>query len=258
MSDAQGSGLPAEVRQLPFLVVESNTALQKSIVTRLDEAGAAECEALSSGQQAWKFWKQSGRVGVVIASVNLADLGGIELLKAVRADKEANLQPAFIVMSDDEGPKAVESAVQEGADCFVLKPFPLGSLISLINEGVEHRKQIAGRDCFLKVIEKKSEDAPMGVVLTYERRREDIYCDMLSGARCVLIADHNFGLGTILEIQFLRPAHLGEGAYQPIKGQVTKMERMGRGGTYRVHLQFNKPPSDEHGIRELLLTDANQ
>ena len=256
MSESQDSQLPAEVRQLTILVAEPNPALQKSVVARLGEAGAAHCEMVSSGQEAWKFWKQSGRVGVIIASANLSGLSGIELLKHVRADKEAGLQPAFIVMSDDDSPGAVDTAVREGADCFVLKPFPLGSLQSLVFEGVEHRKQMAGKDCFLRALEKKSDDGLIRAVLTYERRQEEIECDMLSGTKCVLIADHNFGLGTMLEIRFVRPASLGEGAYLPIKGQVTKMERRGRAGDYLVHLQFSTPPTDEHGIRDLLLTDS--
>lgn len=259
MSDAQANAVPAEVRRLPFLVAESNPALRKSIVTRLEEAGVGNCAAVESGVEAWKFWKQSGRVGVIIASTKLGEMDGIELLKRVRAEKEADLQPAFIVMSDDNNPRAVELAVREGADCFALKPFPLGSLSALVGESVAHRKQVAGADCFLRLLEAHSEDAPIRAILSFERRWEEVECEMLSGVKCVILSDHNFGLGTMLELCFVRPPHLGQGNYEPVKGQVTKMERMRREiGTFRVHLQFSAPPVEGQGIRDLLLAGGGQ
>ena len=259
MSDAQASAVPAEVRRLPFLVAESNPALRKSIVNRLEQARVKDCVTAESGDEAWNFWKQTGRVGVIIASTNLGEMGGIELLKRVRSAEEADLQPAFIIMSDDDSPQAVELAVREGADCFALKPFPLDSLSALVGESVEHRKQVAGDDCFLRVLEVGGEDTPIRAIFSFERRWEEAECEMLSGAKCVILSEHNFGLGTILELCFVRPPHLGRGNYEPLKGQVTKMERIrGEFGTYRVHLQFSAPPGVEQGIRDLLLAGDNQ
>lgn len=259
MSDAQANAMPAEVRRLPFLVAESNPALRKSIVNRLEQAGVKDCTGVESGVEAWNIWKQTGRVGVIIASTKLGEMGGIELLKRVRAYQEASLQPAFIVMCDDDSPQAVELAVGEGADCFALKPFPLGSLSALVGESVAHRKQIAGADCFLRLLEVSSEDAPIRAMLNFERRWEEAECDMLSGVKCVILSEHNYGLGTVLELSFMRPPHLGQGSYDPLKGQVIKMERMpGQIGTYRVHLQFSAPPVEGQGIRDLLLADESK
>lgn len=259
MSDPQTNAVPAEVRRLLFLVAESNPALRKTIVNRLEQAGVKDCAAVESGDEAWKIWQQTSRVGVIIASIKLREIGGIELLKRVRADSDAGLQPAFIVMSDDDSPQAMDQAVREGADCFALKPFPLGSLSALVGESVAHRKQIAGENCFLRVLEVSSEDAPIRAILTYEGRWEETECEMISGAKCVIVSHHNFGLGTMLELCFVRPPHLGEGNYEPLKGQVNKMERMrGEFGIYRVHLQFSTPPREEQGIRDLLLAGDSQ
>ena len=254
MPAADSSPLSTEVRRLPFLVAEDNAALQKSIVHRLTDAGVKTCEAVANGQDAWRFWKDAARVAVIIASDTLPGLAGIELLKRVRADTEVALQPAFLLMSADEGPKLLETAVKEGADCVAIKPFPLGSLYSLVAEGVAHRKQMAGQDVFIRGMEISGEEAGIRAELYHERRSEQVQCDLLAGTRCVIVADHNIGLGTVLQLRFMRPGK-GGGAFDPLKGQVMKMERIsGVFGTYRVHIQFSDTPKDEHGIRELLLS----
>lgn len=254
MPATDSSPLSTEVRRLSFLVAEDNPALQKSIVNRLTDAGVKTCDAVADGEQAWRFWKDAARVGVIIAGDTLPGLAGIELLKRVRADKEAALQPAFLLLSSDDGPQTLETAVRAGADCVVIKPFPLGSLYSLVAEGVAHRKQMAGQDVFIRGMEISGEEAGIRAELFHERRSEQVRCDVLSGTRCVILADHNFGLGTVLQLRFMRPGE-GGGAYDPLKGQVMKIERISRdSGTYRVHVHFSGTPKDAHGIRELLLS----
>lgn len=254
MPAADSSPLTTEVRRLPFLVAEDNPALQKSIVNRLTDAGVKTCAAVANGEEAWRFWKDAARVAVIVASDSLPGLPGIELLKRVRADTETALQPAFLLMSADAGPRTLETAVKEGADCVVIKPFPLGSLYSLVAEGVAHRKQMAGQDVFVRGMEIDGEEAGIHAELYHERRSEQVRCAVLAGTRCVILADHNFGLGTVLQLRFMRPGERG-GAFNPLKGQVVKIERMARdSGTYRVHVQFSATPKDEHGIRELLLS----
>ncbi len=253
---ADGSSLSLEIQHLRFLVAESNPALQKSIVNTLGKAGVQASHGVPGGAEALQHWKEEGGVGVIICSWNLPGLAGIDLLKRVRAEKQARLQPAFIMMASDEAPEILAAAVAEGADCFVVKPFPMGNLLSLVSEGVEHRKQLAGPEVFTEsILETRQLESAVQAQLIHDRHGEAVECDDLSGTRCSVLTHRNFGLGTNLDLRFARPGSDPPEYHQLLKGIVTKMERVsGQAGMYRVHIQFNGPAKEEHGVKELLLS----
>ncbi|MCZ6558037.1 MAG: response regulator [SAR324 cluster bacterium] len=256
MSEGESNTLSIEIQHLPMLVVESNSALQKAIVNALGGAGVKHCQAASNGAEAWQVWKNASGLGLVIASWSLPEMAGMELLKRLRGDKDSRLQPAFVMMTSEATPDALMQAMQAGADCFVVKPFAMGDLVSLVTEAVAHRKQVAGQDVFTEsLLEAKELEASVRVQLLYDRSSELVECDSLSGTKCCVLTPHNFGLGSNISLRFGRRGVEPAQYYQNLKGIVTKMERVsGQPGMYRVHVQFSAPAQDEHGVKELLLS----
>lgn len=251
--------LAAEIRHQQFLVVESNAALQKAIVKCLTAAGVKSCETEKDGEAALRTWKEGGPFGVVISSWQLPKTSGLDLLKRIRADREAEIQPAFIIMSSEGTPEAVQEAAKEGADRFVVKPFSPENLVQLVVEGVERRKQIGGREVFARnAIATRKVTSGLEAELVYQRAKIAVECEELQAAKSVIRTDQNYGLGTVLTIRFRRPGGGSQDFYEPIKGFVAKMERVpGMPGMYRVHLEFRDHVKAGQGVRELLLADES-
>jgi CheY-like chemotaxis protein len=254
MPHEAASSLPPELRRLSFLVAEQNPALQKSIVSALQAAGASRVLAAADGNAAWNIWKNGKQVDLFLCASNLPDLSGQELLQRLRADKEIEFQPAFILLSSESSEEATQQALSKGADVVLRKPFPSEQLIPKVIEAIELRRKASGKDAFTqRSLEQELLKARLPVVLIFERYTTQVECEELSIHRCVIRVNNNYGLGTQLNLGFRRPEGSGEPFYKPIKGVVMKTERVPREiGVYRLHVQFNTPAKEQHGIQEIL------
>ena len=254
MTEQPPKNLSEDLLLIPFLVAEPNEALRKSIVNILSEAGVKNCGAVADGAQAWQAWRHSKDIGVIVADWELPEMDSLEILKRIRSDKLATFQPVFAAMMTDGRPELLEQAVNAGADCVIIKPFPRDQLISLILEGVSHRMQIAGDNVFSEyALERAMLKSKLRVDLVFERYRNNVECVELTPERCVLVVDNNYGLGTVLNMAFAREEPGVDAFYQPIKGTATKIERIPQEyGTFKVHIKFNMKPKEQHGIKSLL------
>ncbi len=251
--------LAPEIRHQHFLVVESNSALQSAIVNSLAAAGVQLCDSEDDGEKAWLKWKENGKIGVVVASWQLPKTSGLELLRRIRAEKAAEIQPAFIIMSSEGTPEAVQEAVKEGADRFVVKPFSPEGLVHLVAEGVRHRKQMSGKETFARsAIASRKLRSGVDAELVFQRTKLPVECEELLATKCVIRTDQNYGLGTVLTVRFKQPGEGGQQFFEPLKGFVAKMERVaGVPGLYRVHLDFKDGVRARQGVQELLLGDES-
>lgn len=254
MSETSPLTLSEETKTLPFLVVESDDPLRNSLVGALTAAGVQSCAAAANGAEAWQEWKQKKELGVIISAWNLPEMPGLDFLRRIRADKMARTQPTFVLMADEEEPGAAEKAVGEGADCFVVKPFPAEKIIALVNEGVAHRRQGGAHGSFTQsTIESRILNARPTAQLIFERYSSEVECEQLLEAKCVLRVKENYGLGTVLTVRFAHPESGGGAFYRPLKGIVTKIERVPRDyGMFRLHLELRGPIRAHHGVADLL------
>jgi len=245
--------LPAEIRNLHFIVAENNPALQRNIVHALSSGGVKQCSAVSTGSEAWEAWQGDAQVGVVICAWNLPEIAGIEILKRIRADKGKRRQPAFIIMSSETTPEAVQTAKLSGADSFLAKPFSAEDIIPKVIDSVALRKQAAGPAAGnLGSLEADILGTSLMVELVFERYSTTVECDELEPEKCAIRVTNNYGLGTRLTLRFAVGGD-GETYYPPVKGVVTKTERVPKEfGLYRLHLRFATPLKPGHGAGELL------
>ncbi|MBI3993899.1 MAG: response regulator [Candidatus Lambdaproteobacteria bacterium] len=256
MSAEATQPLPEDVKVLRILVAENNPTLQKAIVSMLNTAGANKIKAYASGLEAWEQWQQSKDFGVVVCAWKLPELDGIEILRRIRADKAAKIQPAFILLSADGSPEAQTQAQSEGADAFQKKPFAADELIPRIAEGVNRRKLSGGGNTLAQhALEASLLGSSHEVELVFDRYSTTVECAELSREKCVIRVTNNYGLGTTLTMRFARkhPDPQGETYYKPIKGIVTKTERIPKEfGVYLLHVSFNGPIKEHTGVPELL------
>ncbi len=240
-----------EIRHLNVLVAEGNSVLQQTIVEVLKGAGVQNCSAVASGADAWQAWKRRKDLGVIICADNLPEMAGMDFLKRIRADQQAPLQPAFILISAEAAPQAQQEADAAGADAFLRKPFSTEDLVPAVLAGVRRRKEMAGGDFAEQALQAQLIKTRHQVELVFERYTTTVDCEELHTDKCVIRVSNNYGLGTMLTMRFARPN--GEDFYSPVKGMVTKTERIPREyGQFLLHVQFSGPVKDQHGIHELV------
>ena len=246
--------LPAYIQRLSILVAEQNPALQKSIVETLQNGGANRVESAAKGGEVWQIWKRQKGIDVFVCASNLPEMGGLEILTRIRADKDAVTQPAFLLLGAVNNKEAINEALDKGADVFLAKPFSTDDLIPRVVEAVECRKQISGAKTFGSgSIEDELLKARLPVQLVFERFATEVECEKLTQEKCVIRVSNNYGLGTQLNLRFSRPG-AGDGDYfKAIKGIVMKTERVPHEiGIFLLHVHFSGRVRAEHGIDQWL------
>jgi two-component system, chemotaxis family, chemotaxis protein CheY len=106
---------------LPVLLVDDQQImvdLTRRILARL---GFEHVDHTGDGHQALAMLRQ-GNYKLVISDLHMEIMGGIQLLRAVRADDQLKTI-RFLLMTGSAGVPNVMIAKQAGADAYLLKPF---------------------------------------------------------------------------------------------------------------------------------------
>jgi DNA-binding NtrC family response regulator len=104
--------------RLPILIVDHDARSRAALAQALREAGL-NAEGAAGGREALARLAR-GRFGLLVVEVGMPDMGGIELLKALR-QREAGM-PVILTSARGSIDEAVE-AMQAGACDYLLKPF---------------------------------------------------------------------------------------------------------------------------------------
>ena len=118
------SDLP--LRRWPFpigaiLVVDDQKMMLELTRRVLSRLGFENIDEASDGYQALRLLREK-KHKLVLSDLHMAAMGGIQLLKAVRADDELKNTP-FILMTGSVGVPNVVVAKYAGIDAYLLKPF---------------------------------------------------------------------------------------------------------------------------------------
>ena len=109
------------------LVVDDSRAMRrilKGIVTGL---GFEPVEA-ENGKVAFEFLQSSSDIPLALVDWNMPVMNGLELVKAIRADKKwENLR--IVMVTTETEPARMAQALMAGVDEFVMKPFTKDSLV---------------------------------------------------------------------------------------------------------------------------------
>ncbi len=111
---------------LKFLVVDDFSTMRRIVRGLLKEMGCTNVDEAEDGAVALQMLKVN-RYDFVVSDINMPNMNGFDLLKAVKAD--ANLKHIPVLMVTAEARKEdILLAAQSGAAGYVVKPFTKATL----------------------------------------------------------------------------------------------------------------------------------
>ena len=136
MSDA--STTAARVTPATILVVEDDTALRGALMATLKAAGHRPVAARDGAEG--RRWFAHYHPDLILLDLGLPDQDGLEIIRTVRL---TSLTPIIVLSARDaEGVKV--TALDQGADDYLTKPFGLDELMARIRAALRHGVQVQG------------------------------------------------------------------------------------------------------------------
>jgi DNA-binding response OmpR family regulator len=120
--------------KLKVLVVDDEADFCELVVKRLI-AGKMTAEGIQDGAKALEVLKHKD-VDVVVLDVKMPGLGGIEILRWIKANTPG---VEVIMLTGDHSVEAGIKGMQLGAFDYVIKPVPMNELLDKIRQAYEKR-----------------------------------------------------------------------------------------------------------------------
>ena len=111
---------------LKFLVVDDFSTMRRIVRGLLKEMGCANVEEAEDGAVALQMLKSS-RFDFVVSDINMPNMNGFDLLKAMKADENLKRIPVLMVTAEARK-EDILLAAQSGAAGYVVKPFTKATL----------------------------------------------------------------------------------------------------------------------------------
>ncbi len=111
------------------LVVDDSGAIRQSMRYVLENAGYVVAEA-SNGKEALGVIAQT--TNLVITDVNMPEMNGIDLVKAIRAGEAPLKTVPIIILTTESQADMKQKGKDAGATAWVVKPFPPEEIIAAV------------------------------------------------------------------------------------------------------------------------------
>ena len=111
---------------LKFLIVDDFSTMRRIIRGLLKEMGCNNAEEAEDGVVALNMLRQ-GKFDFVVSDINMPNMNGFELLKAIKADDGLKHTPVLMVTAEARKEDIVLAA-QTGASGYIVKPFTKATL----------------------------------------------------------------------------------------------------------------------------------
>ena len=111
---------------LKFLIVDDFSTMRRIVRGLLKEMGAQNADEAEDGAVALQMLKQS-KYDFVVSDINMPNMNGFELLKAVKAEPSLKHIPVLMVTAEARK-EDILLAAQSGAAGYVVKPFTKATL----------------------------------------------------------------------------------------------------------------------------------
>lgn len=106
---------------MPILVVDDYDTMRRIVSNLLSQLGCTQISEAASVSEALQKLREKA-YSLVIADWNMQPLGGLDLLKAVRADATLKEIP-FIMVTSESKPDHLAEARAAGVSSYIVKPF---------------------------------------------------------------------------------------------------------------------------------------
>ncbi len=115
-----------DLTQMKFLVVDDFSTMRRIVRGLLKEMGMSNADEAEDGAIALKMLRNN-RYDFVVSDINMPNMNGFELLKAIKADPNLKSLPVLMVTAEARKEDIV-LAVQSGAAGYIVKPFTKATL----------------------------------------------------------------------------------------------------------------------------------
>jgi two-component system chemotaxis response regulator CheY len=111
---------------LKFLIVDDFSTMRRIVRSLLKEMGCNNADEAEDGAVALQMLK-STRYDFVVSDINMPNMNGFDLLKAIKADEQLRAIPVLMVTAEARKEDIVLAA-QSGAAGYIVKPFTKATL----------------------------------------------------------------------------------------------------------------------------------
>ena len=111
---------------LKFLIVDDFSTMRRIVRGLLKEMGCINAEEAEDGVVALSMLK-NGKFDFVVSDINMPNMNGFDLLKAIKADDQLKHLPVLMVTAEARKEDIVLAA-QSGAAGYIVKPFTKATL----------------------------------------------------------------------------------------------------------------------------------
>ena len=111
---------------MKFLVVDDFSTMRRIVKGLLKEIGYNNCEEAEDGVDALNMLK-GAKFDFVVSDINMPNMTGFELLKAIKSDPNLKHLPVLMVTAEARKEDIVLAA-QSGAAGYIVKPFTKATL----------------------------------------------------------------------------------------------------------------------------------
>ena len=111
---------------MKFLIVDDFSTMRRIVRGLLKEMGHTDADEAEDGANGLQMLKR-GNYDFVISDINMPNMNGFEMLKAVKADDSLKHLPVLMVTAEARKEDIV-LAVQSGAAGYIVKPFTKATL----------------------------------------------------------------------------------------------------------------------------------
>jgi len=114
------------------LIVDDSPTMRRVLLNCLLKMKVTDVLQASDGVEALSVLEKQWPVELILTDLNMPNMSGLELLKAIKADPKMSGVPVIIVTSKAENAFIIE-AVKAGAANYIVKPFSIDTLFEKIN-----------------------------------------------------------------------------------------------------------------------------
>ena len=118
-------------KELRFLIVDDFSTMRRIVRNLLKESGYADADEAEDGVIALQKLRNSS-FDFVVSDINMPNMNGFQLLKAVRADNNLKHLPFLMITAEAKRENIIEAATA-GASGYIVKPFTKATLEDKVN-----------------------------------------------------------------------------------------------------------------------------
>ena len=120
---------------LKFLIVDDFSTMRRIVRGLLKEMGCNNADEAEDGAIALQMLKAQ-KYDFVVSDINMPNMNGFDLLKAIKAENELKHLPVLMVTAEARKEDIVRAA-QEGAAGYIVKPFTKATLEEKVQKIVQ-------------------------------------------------------------------------------------------------------------------------